>query len=50
MPYICAMDIVMSKYGDLGLHRTRTLADGCGVCDFRYKAGRDTRVASEVIK
>lgn len=50
MPYLCAMDMIMSKYGDLGLHRTKTLVDGCDVCNFRYKAGRDTRVASRVIK
>ena len=50
MPYICAMDIIMSKYGDLGLYRSKTLAEGCDVCDFRYKAGRETNVASEVVK
>jgi hypothetical protein len=50
MPYLCAMDIIMSKYGNLGLHRTKTLVDGDNICNFRYKAGRDTRVASKVIK
>ncbi len=50
MPYLCAMDIIMSKYGNLGLHRTKTLVDGDDICDFRYKAGRDTDVASKVIK
>lgn len=44
MPYICAMDIPISKYGNLGLHRTKTLAEGFDVCDFRYKVGRKTRV------
>lgn len=50
LPYLCAMDIPMSKYGNLGLHRTKTLVDGFDVCDFRYKAGKDTDVASKVIK
>ena len=50
LPYLCAMDIPMSDYGNLGLHRTKTLADGFDVCDFRYKAGRNTSVASKVIK
>jgi hypothetical protein len=50
MPYLCAMDIIMSKYGNLGLHRTKTLVDGDDICDFRYKAGRNTHVASKVIK
>jgi len=50
LPYLCAMDIPMSKYGDLGLHRTKTIAEGFDVCDFRYTAGRDTNVASKVIK
>ncbi len=49
MPYICAMDIVMSEYGNLGLHRTKTLADGFEICNFRYKAGRDSKVKSKVI-
>lgn len=47
---LCAMDIIMSKYGNLGLHRTKTLVNGDNICDFRYKAGKDTKVASKVIK
>ena len=50
LPYLCAMDIPMSEYGNLGLHRTKTLADGFEHCDFRYKACRNTSVASDVIK
>ena len=50
MPYLCAMDIIMSKYGNLGLHRTKTLVDGDDICEFRYKTGRDTQVVSKVIK
>lgn len=49
-PYLCAMDIPMSNKGNLGLHRTETLAEGSGRCDFRYKAGRKTEIANTVIK
>jgi len=49
-PYLCAMDIPMSECGNLGLHRTQTLAEGGDRCDFRYKGGRKTEVASTVIK
>jgi len=49
-PYLCAMDTAMSKYGNLGLHRTQTLAEGSDHCNFRYKGGRKTNVASTVIK
>ncbi len=40
----------MSECGNLGLHRTQTLAEGSDLCDFRYKGGRETEVASTVIK
>jgi len=49
-PYLCAMDILMSDKGNLGLHRTGTLAEGGDKCDFRYKAGRETKIANKVIK
>ena len=49
-PYLCAMDILMSECGNLGLHRTKTLAEGGDRCNFRYKAGRETKIASTVIK
>lgn len=48
-PYLCAMDILMSDCGNLGLHRTETLAEGGDRCDFQYKAGRKTRIVSTVI-
>jgi len=32
------------------LHRTGTLAEGYSKCDFRYKKGRKTKIASTVIK
>jgi plasmid stabilization system protein ParE len=50
VPYMCATDIPESKYGNLGLHRTGTLAEGYSKCDFRYKKGRKTKIASTVIK
>jgi hypothetical protein len=36
------MDGVVSKAFDRGLVRYKTLAEGAEVCDFRYKAGRET--------
>lgn len=49
-PYLCAMDILMSECGNLGLHRTETLAEGSDRCDFRYKGERETNIVSTVIK
>ena len=49
-PYLCAMDILMSECGNLGLHRTETLAEGGNKCDFRYKSGRKTEITNSVIK
>jgi hypothetical protein len=49
-PYLCAMDILMSECGNLGLHRTETLAEGSDKCYFRYKDGRETKVSNTVIK
>lgn len=49
-PYLCAMDILMSEYGNLGLHRRETLAEGGDKCDFRYKGGRKTKIFNTVIK
>jgi hypothetical protein len=39
-PYICPADFPSSKAYDSGLVRTKTIATGDGVCDFRYKKGR----------
>jgi hypothetical protein len=41
-PYLCLMDGVVSKAFGLGLVRHKTLAEGAAICDFRYKAGRET--------
>jgi hypothetical protein len=41
-PYLCLMDGVVSKAFGLGLVRHKTLAEGADICDFRYRAGRET--------
>ena len=43
-PYLCLSDYVVSDAFDRGLARYKTLAEGAGVCDFRYKKGRETFV------
>jgi len=50
IPYLCAMDIIMSDTAKAGLHRTQTLAEEGNKCDFRYKEGRNTKVSNTVIK
>jgi len=46
-PYICMSDIALSDALGWGLIRTRTLADGCDHCDFRFKQGGETRITSK---
>jgi hypothetical protein len=41
LPLYCFLDFPKSRLYGLGLHRTGTLAEGCEVCDFRFKAGND---------
>jgi len=43
-PYLCLSDYVVSEVFDRGLVRSKTLAEGADVCDFRYKKGRETYV------
>jgi hypothetical protein len=43
-PYLCLSDEVSSRMFNRGLVRFKTLAEGAGVCDFRYKRGRETWV------
>jgi hypothetical protein len=45
-PYLCMSDIALSEGLGWGLIRTRTLADGCSHCDFRFKQGGETRISS----
>jgi hypothetical protein len=39
-PYLCLNDFLKSAAIGSGLRRTKTLAQGDEVCDFRYKKGR----------
>jgi hypothetical protein len=48
VPYLCAMDIIMSDASNAGIHRSETLAEGGKKCDFRYKTDRETRIKSTV--
>jgi hypothetical protein len=48
-PYICALDQVSSEALGWGLMRTATLADGQDHCDFRFKRGGPTVLASSVL-
>jgi hypothetical protein len=41
-PYLCLTDYVSSEAMGRGLVRYKTLAEGCAVCDFRYKQGRQS--------
>jgi hypothetical protein len=43
-PYLCLSDHVVSNAFDRGLVRSKTLAEGADVCDFRFKKGRKTFV------
>lgn len=41
--FICLTDFYSSKVLGLGLERTKTIADGFDICNFRYKRGRATK-------
>lgn len=43
-PYLCPADILYSERWGWGLSRTKTLADGDEMCNFRFKKGGETRV------
>lgn len=43
-PYMCLSDHVKSSAFNTGLVRYKTLAEGAGVCDFRFKRGREAFV------
>jgi len=45
-PYVCAVDKISSELLGWGLTRTMTLAEGFEKCDFRFKKGGQTRVAT----
>lgn len=42
--YLCLSDYVQSRAFDRGLMRYKTIAEGAGMCDFRYRQGRETFV------
>jgi hypothetical protein len=48
-PYLCALDQLYSDAFRWGLVRTTTLAEGGPRCDFRFKRGGKTRIASSVL-
>ncbi len=48
-PYICAIDRVFSEGFGWGLIRTHTIGEGAVYCDFRFKKGAQTQVASTVM-
>ncbi|MDK9718752.1 MAG: L-2-amino-thiazoline-4-carboxylic acid hydrolase [Trichlorobacter sp.] len=39
-PYVCLNDFTQSKAQGTGLERSKTIAQGDGLCNFRYKFGR----------
>ena len=43
VPFVCALDDVMSELMGMGLERIGTRALGAERCDFRYRPGRDNR-------
>jgi len=43
--WLCPIDILYSDSFGWGLRRTKTLAEGCDRCDFRFKKGGSTNVA-----
>ncbi len=46
-PYVCMSDIALSDALGWGLIRTETIADGCEICDFRFKMGGKTQISSK---
>jgi hypothetical protein len=42
-PYMCLLDVPISRAMGTGLVRTQTLARGGKCCDFRYRSGRDVK-------
>lgn len=42
-PYVCLNDFPRSKVLGTGLQRTKTIANGDGLCDFRYRQNRPVK-------
>ncbi len=49
-PYLCTVDYIYSEMFGWGLVRTTTLAEGGDRCDFRFRRGGPTRIASSVMR
>jgi hypothetical protein len=49
-PYLCTVDYIYSEMFGWGLVRTTTLAERGDRCDFRFKRGGPTRMASSVVR
>ena len=49
-PYLCTVDYIYSEMFGWGLVRTTTLAERGDRCDFRFKRGGPTRIASSVMR
>lgn len=47
VPYMCAVDDVMSDKNNQGLRRTGSIALGASHCDFRYKRGGQSQRLAE---
>ncbi|HEX4946768.1 MAG TPA: L-2-amino-thiazoline-4-carboxylic acid hydrolase [Blastocatellia bacterium] len=47
VPYMCAVDDVMSDKNNQGLRRTGSIALGASHCDFRYQRGRQPQRLAE---
>jgi hypothetical protein len=39
LPFYCFLDFPKCQWGRLGLSRTKTLGEGHGICEFRFKEG-----------
>ncbi|NJN51222.1 MAG: L-2-amino-thiazoline-4-carboxylic acid hydrolase [Gammaproteobacteria bacterium] len=47
VPYMCAVDDIMSERSEQGLRRTGTIALGATHCDFAYQRGRSPQPLSD---
>jgi hypothetical protein len=46
-PYMCMSDIALGNALGWGLIRTGTLAEGCEICNFRFKKGGEVQISSQ---
>ena len=50
MPYVCLVDIIINEAMGVGITRSKTIADGDGVCNFRLKENGSVKITSPVLK